>query len=62
LLAYTKFNEELGSVVQRLTWEVKKYGLFWKLFFVDGQGFNPDLAICNKRFVTDFFGGVLERI
>jgi hypothetical protein len=38
---------------------VKKNGVFQHLFFVDGEGFKGDLAICNNRFVTDFLGGVV---
>ena len=53
--------ERDGFRRRRLISKMKKYGLFQDLFFVDGEGFNPDLAICNKRFVTDFLGGVIER-
>jgi hypothetical protein len=31
--------------------EVKKYGTFQDLFFVEGEGVKGDWAICNKRFV-----------
>ena len=54
LLDCKRFEKEWGWRVGRLKSRMKKYGLFWKLFFVDGQGVNPDLAICNKRFVRRF--------
>jgi hypothetical protein len=47
--------------VRRLKMKVKKYGLFQQLFFVEQQEFKGDWAICNKRFVTDFLGGVVRR-
>jgi hypothetical protein len=45
----------------RLKIKVKKYGLFQELFFVERQRFNPDLAICNKRFVRRIHRLVIKR-
>jgi hypothetical protein len=50
-LVLKDFNEGVGLGFQGLIFKMKKYGVFGKLFFVDGQGVKVDLAICTKRFV-----------
>ena len=60
LLVISEFAMQVGWVVQGLKMKVKKHGVFQELFFVEHQWVKGDWAICNKRFVRRFRGGVIE--